>query len=102
MDTQSYYDRKRYVEQVRNSFSENGTKKKSSYVPEVEEEDHEVRGFFKVRFALALALFLAFLFIQQADISYENINASNIVKQIRSTISLPEDIPAFSHLIQIE
>lgn len=102
MDTQQYYDRKQYVEQVRSSFSENNEKKRYSYQPETNTEEPGVRGFFKVRFVLAIVLFLAFLFIQQADISYKDINAPNLVKQIRSTVSLPDTVPALSELIHIE
>ena len=102
MDTHQYYDRKQYVEQVRSSFSGNSEKRKYSYQPETNAEEPEVRGFFKIRFVLAIALFLAFLFIQQADISYKDINAPNLVKQIRSTVSLPDSVPALNELIHIE
>lgn len=101
MDTHQYYDRKQYVEQVRSSFSGNSDKKRYSYAPETGGEVPEVRGFFKVRFALAVGLFLVFLFIQQADISYKDVSASNIVNQIRSTVSLPDSMPDLSEVIQI-
>lgn len=102
MDTHPYYDRKHYVEQVRSSFSGESERKGRSYVHETEAEDREVRGFFKVRLVLAVVLFLAFLFVQQADISYKDINASSLAEQIQSTISLPESLPELDEFIHIQ
>lgn len=101
MDTHQYYDRKQYVEQVRSSFSGNNEKKRYSYTPEKDVQEPEVRGFFKVRFILAVVLFFAFLFIQQTNFSYQDINAAKIADQIRKTVSLPDSVPALSELIHI-
>lgn len=101
MNTQQYYDRKQYVEQVRSSFSGNSEKKRYSYQSEADVKEPEVRGFFKVRFVLAVVLFLTFLFIQQTDLSYKDISAAKITEQIRKTVSLPDSVPALSELIHI-
>lgn len=102
MDTHQFYDRKQYVEQVRSSFSGSGEKRNASYATEQENDAGEVRSFFKLRFVLAVVVFLAFLFFQQADISYEDITAADVVKQIRSTISLPDSVPKLEELIHVE
>ena len=101
MDTHQFYDRKQYIEQVRNSFSAGGEKQRS-YTEDFEADGQIPRNFFKVRFALAIVLFLAFLFIQQTNFSYKNVNAAAIVKQIKKTVALPESIPDIKELIRIQ
>jgi hypothetical protein len=87
------------VEQVRNSFSGENRSRQNTYDYENEQELHRSGGFLKVRFFLALLLFLAFFFVKQTDFSYQNVGASEIEQEIRSTVELPEDFSDILYFI---
>lgn len=102
MDTRQIYDRKQYIEQVRNSFKDSGIVRKNSYEMETGSGEREPKSYFKVRLAFSVLLFLGFLFVQQRNLSYEKINAAVIVKQIQKSVSLPESFSSLEKMIHFE
>lgn len=102
MDANQYYNRKQYIEQVRNSFSDTGEHRNISSRGDHGIEDREIRSFFKIRLALGILLFLGFLFVQQADLSYGALNAPNIVKQVKRTVSFPDSLEKLKEAVHTE
>ncbi|MCD8132964.1 MAG: hypothetical protein LUE19_03810 [Clostridiales bacterium] len=102
MDQQQYSDRRSYVEQVRSSFGEPSEQSKPvSYEKDGEVPERRSRGFFKVRFVLAVLLFLGFLLLRQTGWSFQEIDAEAIQEEISRSITLPDSFPSVSDLINV-
>lgn len=108
MDQEQIENRKQYIEQVRHSFDENNredsgnrTRYRRYDYEENQTEEKRPGGFFKLRLAFSVLLFLIFVFMWQTDWSYKGVTAATIQEKIGTSIRLPESFPKLSDVISI-
>ena len=106
MNQEQIFDRKQYVDQVRQSFSENPqgkngvqNKMKQSLYEDEQTEEKVPGGFFKIRLLISFLLFIGFIFLWQTGWSYQGINSETIQKKIETSIQLPESFPELSDVV---
>ncbi len=108
MDREQIENRKQYIEQVRQSFDENNVEDSGSRIryrrydyEENQTEERRPGGFFKLRLAFSVLLFLVFIFLWQTDWNYKGVTAGTIQEKIETSIRLPESFPELSDVIPI-
>ena len=91
MYSEQYEDRKRYIDEVKNSFSTSQQTGRSTdqeqFAHTGSEKGH--RSFLGIRFIFALSLFLAFFALKQTDFSWKGWDTDKITQQIQNTVNLP-------------
>lgn len=92
MNEQYIEDRRRYIQQVKQSF-DNQSEKKNTYEDNWEKEEVEVSNlsFLKVRILLAIILFAAFVLCDRTDTKLFQYTSAQITDKIEENINIDMD-----------